>query len=167
VFLLASQYQLLIHCTQVGLIIAVLTSFVIDTSQQFQPNPANITNQLLIGIYDQLVAQASNTSSSLTRIDTVAILNLDKDDYHHASICNALLYCSLGLCTVAAALALAAKLWVISYGERAFSGGTPYERAKKRQEAYSGVLVWKMGAAIQSLPLILLIALVVFGFFVQ
>ncbi|KIK02786.1 hypothetical protein K443DRAFT_5912 [Laccaria amethystina LaAM-08-1] len=151
----------------VGLIMAVLTSFVIDTSQRFQPNPADITNQLLIGIYDQLVAQASNTSSSLTRIDTVAIFKLDTGDYNHAFLCNALLYSSLGLCTVAAALALAAKLWVISYGERASSGGTPYERAKKRQEAYSGVLVWKMGAAIQSLPLILLIALVVFVFFVH
>jgi len=64
-------------------------------------------------------------------------------------------------------LALAAKLWVISYGERASSSGTPHDRAKKRQEAYSGVLVWKMGAAIQSIPLIVLIALVVFGFFVQ
>jgi Family of unknown function (DUF6535) len=147
------------------LIIAVLASLVIDTTQQFRPDPADITNKLLIAIYDQLVAQANNASHP--RIDTDAILQLDKSDYDHAFLCNALLYSSLGLCSVAGVLALAAKLWVISYGERASSGGTPYDRAKNRQKAYSGVLVWKMGAVIHSIPLILLIALVVFGFFVQ
>ena len=154
-----------IHCAQVGLIIAVLTSFVIDTSQQFEPNPAVITNKLLIAIYDQLVAQANNTS--LPRINIDAILELDKSDYNHAFTCNALLYGSLALCSVAAVLALAAKLWVISYGERTSAGGTPYERAINRQAAYSSVLVWKMGGMIHSIPLILLIALVVFGYFVQ
>ena len=156
---------MLIHCAQVGLIIAVLTSFVIDTSQQFQPDPAVITNKLLIAIYDQLIAQANNTS--LPRIETDDIFQLNKIDYSHAFICNALLYSSLALCSVAAVLALAAKLWVISYGERTSSGGTPYERAIHRQAAYSGVLVWKMEGMIQLIPLILLIALVVFGYFVQ
>jgi len=64
-------------------------------------------------------------------------------------------------------LALAAKLWVTSYSERISSGETPHQRAMARQKAYSGVLVWRMGAMIQSLPLILLIALIAFGFFVQ
>ncbi|EDR00377.1 uncharacterized protein LACBIDRAFT_334197 [Laccaria bicolor S238N-H82] len=152
----------------VGLIISVLASFVIDTSQQFKPDPSDITNKLLIAIYDQLVAQATGTNISLP-LDTVAIWKVDQADYDHAFLCNALLYSSLGLCTIAAALALAAKLWVVSYDGKRFASScrTPYERAKKRQEAYSGVLVWKMETAIQSLYLILLIALVVFGFFVH
>ena len=145
--------------------IAVLASFITDTSQQLQPNQANVTNQLLVGIYDQLVAQANN--APLAPINITTILKLDDSDRDHAVLCYALLYSSLGLCSVAAVLALAAKLWVTSYGERAFSGETPYQRAIKRQRAYSGVLVWRMGAVIQSLPLILLIALVAFGFFVQ
>jgi len=148
------------------LIIAVLASFIIDTSQQLQSDPVDVTNKLIIAIYDQLVAQANN-NTSLTRINIDDISKLDKSDYKHAVLCNALLYSSLGLCSVAALLALAAKLWVTSYGQRISSGETPHERAMARQKAYSGVLVWRMGAVIQSLPLILLIALVVFGFFVQ
>jgi hypothetical protein len=151
---------------QVGLIIAVLASFVIDTSQQLKPDPADVTHKLLIAIYDQLAAQANNTS--IAPVDTHKILtHLDPKDLHHAILCNALLYSSLGLCSVAAVLALAAKLWVTSYGERVSSGETLHEKAKARQKAYSGVVVWRMRAVIQSLPLILLIALVVFGFFVQ
>lgn len=141
----------------------VLASFVTDASKQFQRDPADMTYRLLLEIYDRQI------NASLPRtIDTDAISKLDPGDSEHAFICNALLYSSLGLCTIAASLALAAKLWVISYGERAFSASlTPYKRAMKRQEAYSGVLAWKLEAAIQSLPLILLIALVVFGFYVQ
>jgi len=37
-------------------------------------------------------------------------------------------------------ISLAAKLWLVSYSHRALDTvGTPYERAMKRQEAYSGV----------------------------
>ena len=163
--MLASHYSLLIHYTQVGLIIAVLASFIIDTSQQLKPNPAEVTNKLLIAIYDQLIAQANNASH--TRIDTDTIFHLDKSDQDHAVLCNGLLYSSLGLCSVAAVLALVAKLWVTSYGNRISSGETPHKRAMARQKAYSGVLIWKMEGVIQLLPLILLFALVVFGFFVQ
>jgi hypothetical protein len=58
-------------------------------------------------------------------------------------------------------------MWLVAYGHRAFSDGTLYERAMKRQEAYSGILAWKLGAVINSLPLVLLLALIMFGFFIQ
>ena len=64
-------------------------------------------------------------------------------------------------------MTLAAKLWLVSYARDAFSTGSPYERAMKRQEIYNGILAWRMGAVIHSLPVILLIALVMFGFVVQ
>ena len=149
------------------MIIAVLASLVIDTTRQFRPDQAELTNKLLLAIYDQLVQVAQANNTIVPRIETEHIFELDEADSSHAFLCNALLYSSLGLCSVAAAVALAAKLWVISYGERVSSSGTYYERATNRQKAYSGLLVWKMEAAIHSIPLILLIALVVFGFFVQ
>ena len=62
---------------------------------------------------------------------------------------------------------MAAELWSAAYGQRAFSGGTLYKEAMKRQEAYGGVLAWKMGTVINSLPPILLLALLMFGFFIQ
>ena len=64
-------------------------------------------------------------------------------------------------------MALAAKLWLVSYTHDAFSVGSSYERAMKRQEVYNGILAWRMGAVINSLPVILLIALIMFGFAVQ
>ena len=64
-------------------------------------------------------------------------------------------------------MALAAKLWLVSYTHDAFSAGSPYDRAMKRQEVYNGFLAWRMGAVINTLPVILLIALIMFGFAVQ
>ena len=64
-------------------------------------------------------------------------------------------------------MALAAKLWLVSYTHDAFSAGSPYDRAMKRQEEYNGFLAWRMGAVINTLPVILLIALIMFGFAVQ
>jgi Family of unknown function (DUF6535) len=65
-------------------------------------------------------------------------------------------------------VALVAKLWLVDYRHRAFdSVGSPYERAIRRQEAYNGVLAWKMGAMIHALPVMLLVALIMFGFFLQ
>jgi Family of unknown function (DUF6535) len=57
---------------------------------------------------------------------------------------NALLYTSLSLCIVVSLISLVAKLWLVSYNRQAFSVGSPYERAMKRQEAYNGVLVWNL-----------------------
>lgn len=100
-------------------------------------------------------------------MNLTSILTLDKYDYDLAVVYNSLLYNALALCIVVSVIAVAAKLWLVAYGQRASSGGTPYQRAMKRQEAYSGVLAWKMGTVINSLPLILLLALIMFAFFIQ
>ena len=79
---------------------------------------------------------------------------------------NALLYTSLSLCITVSMISLAAKLWLVSYNHQAFSVGSPYERAMKRQEAYNGVLVWNLRGVINILPVILLIALLLFDIYV-
>ena len=63
-------------------------------------------------------------------------------------------------------IALLAKLWLVSYNQQAFSVGSPYDRAMKRQEAYNGVLVWDMDGVINTMPIILRIALYLFGFYI-
>ena len=115
-------------------------------------------------IYKQLAAQANNTPIPL--VDTDSLFNQDKWDQDNAVTTNALLYTSLALCIVISVIALAAKLWLVSYSDRVFSVGLPYERAMKRQEAYSGVVAWKMGAVINAMPLMLLAVLLIFGFFI-
>ena len=77
-----------------------------------------------------------------------------------------LLYSSLSLSITVSVIALAAKLWLVSYSRQAFSVGSPYDRAMKRQEAYNGVLLWKMGGVINMLAIMLLIAVYLFGFYV-
>ena len=62
-------------------------------------------------------------------------------------------------------IAVVAKLWLVSYSHQVFSVGSPYDRGMRRQEAYNGVLVWNMGGVINMLPVILLIALYLFGFY--
>lgn len=142
-----------------------MTSFVINTSTQLQRNPADITNDLLVAIYTQLAAQSDNVSIPL--VDTNAYFDQNKTDYEYALSCSVLLYSSLSLSIVVSVIALAAKLWLVSYTHDAFSAGSPYERAMKRQEVYNGIIVWRLGAVINTLPVILLIALIMFGFFVQ
>jgi hypothetical protein len=87
-------------------------------------------------------------------------------DYDVAVIENALLYTSLSLSITVSVIALVAKLWLVNYSRQAFSFGSPYDRAMKRQEAYNGLLAWNMEGLINILPVILLIALYLFGFYI-
>ena len=150
---------------QVALFISVLTSFIIQSVTQFQRNPADVTNDLLVAIYNQMVAQSNNTS--ILPVDPRSYFSQSKADYDAAVIQNALLYTSLTLSMAVLVTALMAKLWLVNYSHQAFSVGSPYERAMKRQEAYNGVLVWNLGGMINMLPVILLIALYLFGYYVQ
>ena len=145
-------------------IISVLTSFIIQTSTQFQRNPADITNDLLVAIYNQLVAQSNNIS--IPPVDPSSYFNQPEADIDDAVFENAFLYTSLSLSIIVSVIALVAKLWLVSYSRQAFSVGSPYDRAMKRQEAYNGVLVWNLEGMINMLPVILLIALFLFEFYI-
>ena len=150
--------------SQVALFISVLTSFIIQTFTQFQRNPADITNDLLVAIYNQMVAQTNNTS--IPPVDPRSYFNQPKADYDAAVFQNALLCASLSLSIIVSVIALVAKLWLVSYSREVFSVGSPYDRAMKRQEAYNGLLVWNIRGVINVLPVILLIALYLFGIYV-
>ena len=107
-----------------------------------------------------MAAQSNNTS--IPPVDPRSYFNQSDDDHLDAVIQNALLYTSLSLSISISMIALVAKLWLVSYSHRAFSVGSPYDRAMVRQEAYNGVLVWNLGGVINMLPVILLIALFLF-----
>src|ERR1700728_174149 len=69
---------------------------------------------------------------------------------------NCLLFASLGASLVAALLSVVALQWVVDYDAVITRGGSsPEDRAKRRQFRYAGVLNWKMGEIIASLPLLL------------
>ena len=115
-------------------------------------------------IYNQLVAQSNNIS--IPPVDPRSYFNQPKADYDAAVTQNALLYISLSLSIVVSVIALVAKLWLVSYSHQTLSVGSAYDRSMRRQEAYNGVLVWNMGGVINMLPVILLIALFLFGVYV-
>ena len=121
-----------------------------------------------MAIYNQLVAQSNNTS--IPRVDTESYFNQSKIqskiELDAAVNQNTLLYTSLALSIIVSVIALVAKLWLVSYSRQAFSVGSRYDRAMKRQEAYNGVLVWNLGGVINMLPVVLLIALYLFGIYV-
>ena len=134
------------------------------TAQQFKPDAGDISNKLLVAIYENQLAYMQNRLPDT--IDTVALFQHDTAARREAVIYNSLLYADLALSIVVSMIALFAKLWVISYDHQVNSSGSPYERAMKRQEAYSGVLAWRMGQIINSLPFLLLIAVFMLGLFI-
>jgi len=142
--------------TQVALFISVLTAFVVVAAPQFDRNPVDISNQLLLAIVNH-----ENTSLSIKDLSQP-----DHKERHKAVVDNALLFGDLALSIVVSMIALFSKLWVINYSHQVNSSGSPYERAMKRQEAYSGVLAWRLGEIIDALPFLLLIAVFVLGIFI-
>ena len=103
---------------------------------------------------------------SIPPVDTTSFFFLSEGDYDAAVYQNTLLYVSLSLSIIVSVIALAAKLWLVSYSRQVFSIGSPYDRAMRRQEAYNGALVWNMEGVINMLPVILLVALYLFGFYI-
>jgi len=115
-------------------------------------------------MYKNQLAALQNSSPDI--IDTAALFQQDPAGHHKAVVHNALLFGDLALSIIVSMIALFAKLWVISYNHQVNSSGSPYERAMKRQEAYSGVLAWRLVPIIGSLPFLLLIAVFMFGMFI-
>ena len=111
-----------------------------------------------------MIAQANNTS--ISPADPNSFFQQSKSDHVAAVNQNAILYTSLSLCIIISVFSLVSKLWLVNYNHQAFSVGSPYERAMKRQEAYNGVLVWNLGGVINTLPVILLISLLLFEIYV-
>jgi len=129
-------------------------------SGNFQPQPAEVTNKILIAIYRQ-------TMNASTPINLEQFLRLDDatksaNDFH-----NWLLYMSLALSVLVAALAMAAKLWLVRYTREVTISGTPRACAKRRQEIYDGLISWKLERCIDAMPIMALAALFLFGLFIQ
>ena len=115
-------------------------------------------------MYKNQLAYMQNRSPDT--IDTDALFQQDTAARHEAVVYNSLLYADLALSVVVSMIALFAKLWVINYDHQVNSSGSPYKRAMRRQEAYSGVLAWRMKEIINSLPFLLLIAVFMLGVFI-
>lgn len=102
-----------------------------------------------------------------TPIDLEQLLTLDDGSRRINDYQIGLLYTSLTISILVAALAMAAKLWVVRYSREVATSGPPRARAKRRQEVYNGLLAWKMEYCIDALPVMSLIAVILFALFIQ
>src|ERR1700733_12833447 len=158
-------YRLMIVYMEIGLFIAILTSFAIETQKLFYPDQATVTNKLLVLILNTL-SNSSSVSNISLEDELDMVMKLGPKDYSTAVTLNALLFVSLALAIVISMGAMAAKLWLIRYISWVHSHGSPYDRAMNRQEAFGGLESWKFHRAIYSLPLFTLAAVFFFGAFV-
>ena len=133
--------------------------FILSPANSPQPNPVGIINDILVQIYAQL------TNSSEPPVDPNSFF--EPNQLWSADHSNSLLYPSLALAIIASLLGTSAKLWLIRYNRTVASSGTPNERAIRRQETYNGVVAWRLREIIESLPLLISMAVVLFALYIQ
>ena len=100
-------------------------------------------------------------------MDPNQFLLVDHKQRSNAILNNFLLYTSLALSINVAAAACAAKLWLIRYNRLIAASGPPYERAMRRHRAYTGLVEWKLEGIIEALPVVIIVAVTLFGLFIQ
>ncbi|KAG6901404.1 hypothetical protein C0995_012361 [Termitomyces sp. Mi166 len=130
---------------------AVVTTFVAQTSQALQPDNAQIMVSLLYE-NNQLLRAAGNRISP----STVPSAYPGPGNPSYTSIdvwVNGLFFTSLALSLSTALLTVLAKQWIQAY--TAFVPGDAKTRALIRHFRFQGLMRWKLGDIIESLPLIL------------
>ncbi|KAK0441430.1 hypothetical protein EV421DRAFT_732643 [Armillaria borealis] len=142
-----------------GLFSAVVTTFVVQTSQSLQPDYAAMSASLL---YESvLVQRAIANGSSVNSIapsplnPTVAFVPATTDVW-----VNGLWFTSLFLSLTTALVAVLVKQWLHHYV--ALPSGTPRDRSFTRQFRYAGFQKWHVQVIIGLLPVLMHLALAIF-----
>ncbi|KAF5353795.1 hypothetical protein D9758_010604 [Tetrapyrgos nigripes] len=131
---------------------AVVTSFVISTVVNLQPDYTRITASLMFE-QNQLFRAAGNTTA-LNAVPQTSV-NLDTADVTTNDLwINGLFFASLSLSLATALLSVLVKQWLQAYNF-SLPTGNAQERAKIRQFRYLGFEKWKVPEIIGLLPIIL------------
>ncbi|KAF5353796.1 hypothetical protein D9758_010607 [Tetrapyrgos nigripes] len=131
---------------------AVVTSFVISTVVNLQPDYTRITASLMFE-QNQLLRAAGN-STALNAVPQTSV-NLDTADVTTNDLwINGLFFASLSLSLATALLSVLVKQWLQAYNF-SLPTGNAQERAKIRQFRYLGFEKWKVPEIIGLLPIIL------------
>ena len=134
---------------------AIAATFIIDAQGRLQPNPANFGHALLkiIGdaslgkmpiVTDGVFPQWNGPDPSIVRVHCI-------------------LYSSLGASLFAALMAVLGKQWLSRYAW-ADMRGSIVDRSRRRQRKMKGMDSWHFNLVMESLPLMLQIALLLFGY---
>ena len=136
---------------QAGLFSAISTAFIIQIISELQPDPADLTNALLLRILEQ--------NTSFGGVDPLTpISNIPASAVHAQSI----LLASLSVTLFVAFVAVLGKQWILYY-TRATTWGNIADRGKERQVKLVGLHKWGLHVVLESLPVLLQLALLFFA----
>ena len=130
---------------------AVTSAFIVQIIPALQPNPADLTNVLLLRILQQdtsfggmdPLTPVSSVSTSVVRAQSI-------------------LFASLSITLLVAFIAVLGKQWIMYY-TRVASFGNIVDRGKERQAKLTGFEEWGFHFVVESLPVVLQLALLLFG----
>ncbi|KIY66601.1 hypothetical protein CYLTODRAFT_323821, partial [Cylindrobasidium torrendii FP15055 ss-10] len=138
---------------------AVLTTFVVETSQALSPDYAEVTASLMV----ELIA-VTRASASGAGVDSVpAALLTPLSDFAPRPVdiaVNAFWFTSLSLSLSTALIAIVAKQWIHQY--TMIPSGSPRDRARIRQARLQALGKWHVPAIIGLLPTVMHVSLGVF-----
>ncbi|KAK0451102.1 hypothetical protein EV421DRAFT_1212204 [Armillaria borealis] len=139
-----------------GLFSAVVTTFLVQTSQSLQADYAEMSANLLFEMINIQRAAASGAS-----LDSVAASPLNPNTTFIASTTsvrvNGLWFASLALSLTTALVAVLVKQWLHHY--MALPSGTPREQSLLRQFRFAGLQKWRVLVIIGLLPVLMHTAL--------
>ena len=137
--------------SQAGIFSAVTTSIIVQILPSLQPNPSDLTNALLLRILQQNtsfggadpLAPISDVPTSLIRAQSI-------------------FFASLSITLLVAIIAVFGKRWILHF-IRPSPGRNVVERGRVRQLKLSGLQKWGLYFIMESLPVMLQFALLLFG----
>ncbi|KAK0237138.1 hypothetical protein EDD85DRAFT_790815 [Armillaria nabsnona] len=142
-----------------GLFSAVVTTFVVQTSQSLQVNYGQVTATLLFELIDVQRAAANGTLvNNVPRSDLTPF-----SDFRPTisdSLVNGLWFTSLSFSLATALFAVLTKQWIHQY--IAVPSAIPRDRCRVRQFRYMGLEQWGVGFIIGLLPVLLSVSLGIF-----
>ncbi|KAK0469031.1 uncharacterized protein EV420DRAFT_1257915, partial [Desarmillaria tabescens] len=142
-----------------GLFSAIVTTFVVQTSQSLQPDYAAMSASLL---YESVLIQRAIVNGS--PVDTITPSSLNPTITFVPATTdvwvNGLWFTSLFLSITTALVAVLVKQWLHHYV--ALPSGTPRDRSFTRQFRYAGFQKWHVQVIIGLLPVFMHLALAIF-----
>ena len=139
---------------QAGLFSAVTSAFIIEVNSELQPDPNEETAALLRVIIHKM----DNTTFG----GNVPAVPQWTGPPHMVVRVQAILFASLAASLLSAFLAMLGKQWLNRYAS-ADVRGSVIERGQNRQRKLDGIVTWYFDHVMQSLPLMLQVALLLLG----
>jgi len=136
---------------QAGLFSAVTSAFIVQIVPELQPDPTDLTNVLLLRILQQNTSfNGINPLTPVSSIPTGVVK------------AQSILFASLSVTLFVAFIAVLGKQWILYY-TRVTTWGNIADRGKEHQVKLVGLQKWGLHLIMESLPVMLQLALLLFG----